>query len=136
MKSTIYKTLVFSSLVLVAISMTSCYGCKRRRWEKEKKQEEMLFKETSGKIEKFIADKLSEESSRTDKPEDWVYEALRGLQDKAEIKNSVIKNIPADLPLEKQILKEIKLLPEESPLHTYLVFLQWSLPKIKCRNDE
>ena len=31
MKSTIYKTLVFSSLVLVAISMKSCYGCKRKK---------------------------------------------------------------------------------------------------------
>ena len=73
---------------------------------------QMMARAISSEVEKFIADKLSEESSRTDKPEDWVYEALRGLQDKAEIKNSVIKNIPADLPLEKQILKEIKLLPD------------------------
>ena len=73
---------------------------------------QMMARAISSEVEKYIADKLSEESSRADKPEDWIYEALRGLQEQAEIKNSVIKNIPADLPLEKQILKEIKILPE------------------------
>lgn len=76
MKNTIYKTLVFSSLILVAISMTSCYGCRRRKWQKEKKQEEMLFKETSGKIEKFIADRQYDEArvvARTIDPEKHDY---------------------------------------------------------------
>ncbi len=72
----------------------------------------MMARAISDEVEKFIADKLSAESSREHKPEDWVYEALKDLPNIRELKELVAKSIPADTPIERQVLKEIKALPD------------------------
>ena len=71
----------------------------------------MMARAISSEVEKFISDKLAVASCQTDKPEDWVYETLKGLQEHTVILNAIKENIPADEPISRQILKEVKVLP-------------------------
>lgn len=74
----------------------------------------MMARAISDEVEKFIADKLKAESANSSKPEDWIHIALKDLPDAIELKSAALKTIPADEPVIKQVLKEIKLLPEAS----------------------
>lgn len=74
----------------------------------------MVARAISDEVEKFIADKLKAEAANLSKPEDWIHIALKDLPDAIELKSAALKTIPADEPVIKQVLKEIKLLPEAS----------------------
>ena len=74
----------------------------------------MMARAISDEVEKFIADKLKAEAANLSKPEDCIHIALKDLPDAIELKSAALKTIPADEPVIKQVLKEIKLLPEAS----------------------
>ena len=73
---------------------------------------QMMAGAISAEVEKYIADKLSEVSKEKNNPEDWVYEALKDLPDVAELKNAIKKTLPASVPIDNQVLTEIKVLPD------------------------
>lgn len=70
----------------------------------------LMAKAISEEVEKYIADKLKVESAKTDKADEWIYEALRELPERVELKEAARKNLPANEIEERQILKEIKLM--------------------------
>jgi len=70
----------------------------------------MMARAISDEVEKFIADKLKEESAKATRSENWVHDAIHGLPDAIELRSAAEKTIPADEPISRQILKEIKLL--------------------------
>lgn len=74
----------------------------------------MMARAISDEVEKYIADKLKAESVNSSKPEDWIHIALKDLPDAIELRSAALKTIPADEPVIRQVLKEIKLLPEAS----------------------
>ncbi len=74
----------------------------------------IMAKAIGDEIEQFIADKLKSESSRTPKPSNWIHNALACLPETIELKNAARRTLPADEPEDKQILTEIKLIPDAS----------------------
>lgn len=74
----------------------------------------MMARAISTEVEKFIADKLAEASTKEGKPEDWVHEALANLHETLELKDAVRQTIPAAEPFDRQVLTEIKALPDAS----------------------
>ena len=72
----------------------------------------MMARAISTEVEKFIADKLAAASAKEGKPEDWVHEALDNLPELQELKNAVKQTIPVSAPIDRQVLTEIKALPD------------------------
>lgn len=72
----------------------------------------MMARAISDEVEKFIADKLKEEAAKKDRSDDWVHDALKSLPETIELKNAAARTLPAEGTTGKNILKEIKLLPD------------------------
>ena len=72
----------------------------------------MMARAISDEVEKFIADKLKEEAAKKDRSDDWVHDALKNLPETIELKNAAARTLPAEGTTDKNILKEIKLLPD------------------------
>ena len=72
----------------------------------------MMARAISDEIEKFIADKLKEEAAKKDRSDDWVHDALKNLPETIELKNAAARTLPAEGTTDKNILKEIKLIPD------------------------
>lgn len=72
----------------------------------------MMARAISDEVEKFIADKLKEESAKTTKSGNWIHDAIKGLPETVELRNAAERAIPADMPVAQQILTEVKLLAE------------------------
>ena len=73
---------------------------------------QMMARAISAEVEKYIADKRAEASAVKNNPEDWVYEALKDLPDVAELKEAIKRTLPAQVPVDNQVLTEIKTLPD------------------------
>ena len=73
---------------------------------------QMMARAISAEVEKYIADKITEASAVKNNPEDWVYEALKDLPDVAELKEAIKRTLPAQVPVDNQVLTEIKTLPD------------------------
>ena len=72
----------------------------------------MMARAISDEVEKFIADKLKEEAAKKDRSDDWVHDALKNLPETIELKNAAARTLPAEGTTDKNILKEIKLIPD------------------------
>jgi len=72
----------------------------------------MMARAISDEVEKFIADKLKAVSAQTTKSDNWIHEAIKGLPETVELRSAAERAIPADAPVTRQILKEVKLLAE------------------------
>ena len=74
----------------------------------------MMARKISDEIQRFLADKLekAENVKPKDRPENWIYEAVKTLPECPIIKSFTEQAIPVDDLPTKQILTEIKLLPD------------------------